>query len=161
MSKNEREESMTVLYVAGPMTGYADYNYPAFNWASADLREVGYEVLNPVDSEKHNPTPGRPQSWDWYMRHAIRMVMDAEGIAVLTGWEKSKGAKLEVLLALELGMRVCTVEDWLHEKVFAKSAAATKVIETDLLGALQRSFEEHRERRERREQEQVPEKGRR
>ena len=100
------------LYVAGPMTGYKDFNYPAFRAAEADLREVGYEVLNPVDSEKYNTT-GRPQRWDWYMRHALRMVLDADGIALLPGWEKSRGATLEHHIGQSLGLECRSVEIWL------------------------------------------------
>lgn len=109
------------LYVAGPMTGYPEFNYPAFRAAERELREVGYEVLCPVDSEKHNPTPGKPQAWDWYMRHALRMVLDAEGIALLDGWGKSRGARLEVRVAEDLGMPYRPVEAWV--KVYAERAS--------------------------------------
>jgi hypothetical protein len=36
-------------YVAGPMTGIKDFNYPAFNAVAEDLRAQGYEVENPAD----------------------------------------------------------------------------------------------------------------
>ena len=103
---------MTTLYVAGPMTGIQDFNYPAFNAAADTLRAAGYDVLNPVDAEQHNPTPGEPQSWDWYMRHALRMVLDAEGIALLDGWRASKGATLEVQVAQSLGLPVRAYSEW-------------------------------------------------
>jgi hypothetical protein len=103
------------LYVAGPMTGLPEFNYPAFVAAAADLRRAGYAVLCPVDSEKHNPTPGTPQSWEWYMRHALRMVLNADGIATLPDWESSRGARVEVDLAQHLGMDVRPVTAWLRE----------------------------------------------
>lgn len=37
------------VYLAGPMTGIADYNFPAFNAAAARLRAVGFDVVNPAD----------------------------------------------------------------------------------------------------------------
>lgn len=89
----------TTLYVAGPMTGLPEFNYPAFNEAAERLQGAGYRVLNPVDSEQHNPTPGTPQPWDWYMRHALRMVLEADGLALLPGWRASRGARLEVRVA--------------------------------------------------------------
>ena len=101
-----------VVYIAGPMTGYPQFNYPAFNAAAQSLRDAGYDTLNPVDSEQHNDT-GTPQTWDWYMRHALRMVLDADGIACLPGWESSKGASLEVTVASALGVKVAPVERWL------------------------------------------------
>ena len=100
------------LYISGPMTGLPEFNYPAFRAAANDLTRVGYDVLNPVDAEEHNPTPGEPQSWDWYMRHALRMVLDAEGVATLPGWTKSRGAALEVHIACALNLPVESVEFW-------------------------------------------------
>lgn len=104
---------MTTLYVAGPMTGLPEFNYPAFDAASDQLRAAGFDVLNPTSAEEHNPTPGQPQDWDWYMRHALRMVLDSDALAVLPGWEKSRGATLEVAVANALGMDVHPVERWL------------------------------------------------
>lgn len=37
------------VYVAGPMTGLKDFNYPAFNAAADALRALGYQVENPAD----------------------------------------------------------------------------------------------------------------
>lgn len=106
------------LYIAGPMTGYPDSNYPTFRAAESDLRNAGFDVLCPVDSEQHNTT-GEPQAWDWYMRHALRMVVDADGLALLPGWEESRGAQLEVHVARERGMKRLAVTDWLTGLVTA------------------------------------------
>lgn len=103
---------MTTVYVAGPMTGIPDFNYPAFNAAAEALRAAGHTVLNPVDSEQHNDT-GKPQRWDWYMRHALRMVLDSEALALLPGWENSKGARLEFQVADSLGLPCRPLSDWL------------------------------------------------
>jgi hypothetical protein len=99
------------LYVAGPMTGMPDFNYPAFDAAAAHLAALGHEPLNPVDSEEFNDT-GAPQAWDWYMRHALRMVLAADGIALLDGWERSRGAQLECYVATALGLTVKPLHDW-------------------------------------------------
>lgn len=101
-----------ILYVAGPMTGLPEFNYPAFRRAGEHLAAVGYEVLNPVDAEDHNDT-GKPQAWDWYMRHALRMVLAADGIALLPGWEGSKGARLEVHVAQALDLPIKSLVAWL------------------------------------------------
>jgi hypothetical protein len=37
------------VYVAGPMTGIKDFNYPAFNAVAASLREAGYLIENPAE----------------------------------------------------------------------------------------------------------------
>lgn len=100
------------LYIAGPMTGYEYSNYPAFREAESQLRTAGHETLNPVDAEQHNTT-GEPQSWEWYMRHALRMVVDAEGVALLDGWEQSRGAQLEHHVASALRMPARPIAEWL------------------------------------------------
>lgn len=103
-----------ILYIAGPMSGLPEYNYPAFRAAEKALRAKGYDVLNPVDIEQHNPTPGTPQAWEWYMRHALRMVLDADALALLDGWERSKGAStMEHPVAQGLGMTCQPLEFWL------------------------------------------------
>lgn len=100
------------VYIAGPMSGLPEFNYPAFNAAEGTLLVAGHFPLNPARSEEHNHT-GKPQAWDWYMRHALRMVADAEGVALLDGWENSRGATLEHHVATALGLDVRPLADWL------------------------------------------------
>jgi hypothetical protein len=102
------------LYVTGPMTGLPEFNYPAFRAAGARLQLAGFEVLNPIDAEEHNVT-GQPQAWDWYMRHALRMVLDADGLAVLPGAALSRGARLEIHVAAALGLPIRDVAVWTAE----------------------------------------------
>lgn len=98
---------MKTLYVAGPMTGYPDYNYKAFDEAERWLRDHGYEVLNPTSNKPDDPT------WDNYMRASIVQVTQADGIAVLRNWQGSAGAVLEVQIAQALRVPVLPVEVWL------------------------------------------------
>ena len=102
------------VYVAGPMTGLPEFNYPAFREAATELTLRGYEVLCPVDSELENPTPGVPQSWEWYMRRALAMVVAADGVALLPGWEASRGAQIEVTIAKALGMEIREFDKWVR-----------------------------------------------
>lgn len=102
------------LYIAGPMSGYPEFNYPAFRVAESDLRALGHDVLNPVNAERHNTT-GKPQEWDWYMRHALRMVVESDGVSLLPGWEESRGANLERFVARELGLWVRSHKEWIGE----------------------------------------------
>ena len=37
------------IYVAGPMRGYENYNYPAFDRCSRVLREQGWNAINPAE----------------------------------------------------------------------------------------------------------------
>lgn len=104
---------MTTLYIAGPMTGLPEFNYPAFNAAARDLRGRGYVALNPTLDRKSPAEDPPGMTWVDYMRAALVMVTKADGIALLPGWEQSRGARLEVDVARALGMQVRPVDFWL------------------------------------------------
>ena len=92
---------MSRIYLAGPMSGLPDLNYPAFNAMAAKLRAQGYKVENPAE----NPEPPGG-SWEAYMRLAIAQLITCDTILMLHGWNDSKGARIERRLAMELGMIV-------------------------------------------------------
>ncbi|TFF13687.1 DUF4406 domain-containing protein [Pseudomonas sp. BCA14] len=94
------------VYVAGPMTGIADFNYPAFNAVADQLRPLGYEVENPAD---HGVVEGA--QWGDYMAYDLTRLGLCGMIALLPDWEKSQGARLEVLIAEKLGMKVVDAHD--------------------------------------------------
>jgi len=94
------------LYLAGPMTGFEDFNFPAFNKMAADLRGRGYDVENPAE---HGVVDGA--DWADYMAYDLTRLGLCGQVAVLPGWENSKGARLEVHIARELGMKVVNAHD--------------------------------------------------
>lgn len=106
--------AVSKIYVAGPMTGIKDFNYPAFNTAAARLHAAGFEVLNPAETDTRMGTTPGEQSWQWYMRHALRMLADADGVALLDGWEQSRGATLEHRIARSLNLPTGTVGLWIE-----------------------------------------------
>lgn len=102
-----------IIYLAGPMTGLPQLNYPAFMAWEESMRNVGYEVLNPARVDEQFPKrDGESREWGWYMRKTIAMLMEADGIALLPGWRRSRGARLERDLALRLEMPCALVEVW-------------------------------------------------
>lgn len=88
------------IYIAGPMSGIPEHNFPAFNAAAESLRAAGWHVENPAD---HGAIEGA--EWSDYLRYDIACLATCEAIALLPGWHKSKGACLEFSLAGSLGMR--------------------------------------------------------
>lgn len=96
----------STLYIAGGMTGLPEFNYPAFHAAALRLRAAGYKALNPAANHK-----GRTDlPYATYIRTALKQVMKADAVAVLPGWEKSQGARLEVHTAQVLGLNAYRLE---------------------------------------------------
>jgi hypothetical protein len=93
------------LYLAGPMRGYKDYNFPAFDYAAKLLRAEGYFVFSPADNDRAKGRKDPPirdcllDDTHWICKHA-------DVVALLPGWEKSTGAQAERSLALALGLSV-------------------------------------------------------
>lgn len=89
------------IYIAGPMTGYAEFNFPAFNVMADKLRAQGFHVENPAE---HGIVDGA--EWADYLHYDIGRLATCAYLMLLPGWSKSKGAALEVSIAKGLGMGV-------------------------------------------------------
>lgn len=89
------------IYIAGPMTGLPEFNYPIFNKTAKALRDLGYTVMNPAENQ--TPPCG---SWVGYMRTALSQVATADVMVLLRGWEDSSGATKEATVAQWLGISI-------------------------------------------------------
>ena len=87
------------------MTGLPDLNYAAFNIMTTSLRAGGHTVTNPAELNQDGGT------WNDCLRRDIVALMDCDTVATLPGWQESKGANLEVLIAQHLGMMVVNAHD--------------------------------------------------
>lgn len=103
------------VYVCGPMTGLPKFNFPNFDKAALDLRSLGFQVTSP--SELDDPetraaalaspdgAPGTgtasDETWGDFLARDVKLIADGgiEAIVVLSGWEKSRGARLETFVA--------------------------------------------------------------
>lgn len=92
------------IYIAGPMTGLPEFNYPVFHQVAATLRAAGYDVINPAE----NPKP-RCGTWQGYMRMSVAQVASVDCLVMLPGWDHSRGAKIEHALATDLGLKIFTI----------------------------------------------------
>lgn len=96
---------MRTIYIAGPMRGYPEHNFPAFNRAAERFRALGWDVRNPVDigaAIHGNGNPNIPGGE--YLRADVREICDCSAIALLAGWEASTGARAEVALGISIGL---------------------------------------------------------
>lgn len=89
------------IYLAGPMTGLPDLNFPAFHAAAHQLRACGHTVINPAEIN-----PDHTMSWEACMRKDIAALVTCDSIYLLPGWQESKGATLEHHIAERLGLAI-------------------------------------------------------
>lgn len=113
------------IYLAGPMRGYKDFNFPAFMAAAAALRRQGHTVFNPAERDlERDIEEGREHTYKnetgditlaeakgFDRRTAIMddltyIVKKADAIALLPGWEISKGANAEFWTAKFLDLEI-------------------------------------------------------
>ncbi len=102
-------------YIAGPMTGYPDLNFPAFHAKAAEQRALGYSVVNPAEinggvAELAACATMTKAELDAHYRSCmvndITALVGCERIVMLDGWTRSKGAMLEHHIARVLGLEI-------------------------------------------------------
>lgn len=89
------------VYIAGPMTGLPDLNFPAFNRAAELLRAAGHVAINPAEI---NPDP--TTQWQACMFRDLEALDTCAAILMLPGWENSPGAQIERLWAKRTGKTI-------------------------------------------------------
>lgn len=89
------------IFICGPMTGYPEFNFPAFHEAAIRLTRLGHEVENPAAT-------GIVEGYEWsdYLRSSLAQLVKCEAVYVLPGWAGSKGANLELTVAEGLDMMI-------------------------------------------------------
>jgi hypothetical protein len=94
------------IYIAGPMTGLPDHNFPAFHAAADRFLEAGWEVANPADNFGGRTDLPR----EIFLRLDVILLAQCDAIAMLPGWRRSRGALLEWAIARELRLDVYDAE---------------------------------------------------
>lgn len=107
------------LYIAGPMSGYAEFNFPAFFRVADHYKEQGWVVFNPAakDTEDDVQKDDSYKTGDdqqlmksgWDFREAylwdVTKVIESDAIYMLKGWERSAGARGEHAVAISIQQR--------------------------------------------------------
>lgn len=102
----KRLDRNIVYYDSGPMMGYPENNFPAFAYAAEELREASLLIVSPHEIGA-NLTPEVELPWQDYLREDIKVMMEnCGGIILLDGWPQSKGARLELEVAMSLAWPV-------------------------------------------------------
>jgi hypothetical protein len=93
--------NLNAIYISGPVTGIPENNAPAFAAEAARLRAAGHTVVNPLEIDL-----GPDATWSDYMRADITEMLKCSSIRMLPGWERSRGAVLELSIACHLGFEL-------------------------------------------------------
>lgn len=107
------------VYIAGPMRGIRDFNFPAFDQARDKLKAEGWDVISPADLDREAPTQattdeeaGSEERVHEYMSRDLTDTLltfrksRGDAIAMLPGWENSTGAVTEFMVARWAGLRI-------------------------------------------------------
>ena len=108
------------IYIAGPMRGYEDGNFPAFDRQARVLKKQGWIVINPaeMDRQEGEPPNGHLEfdpATDYndreFMRDALKRDLvviceDCTAMYMMSEFEKSRGAKAEWHTAKALGLEI-------------------------------------------------------
>lgn len=106
---------MAKIYIAGPMSGYPEFNFPAFYEAEDFWTECGYEVFNPARKDEESQLDPEAfktgdhikvqekgfdfkSAYMWDLEHVVK----ADAIYMLKGWQYSPGAVGEHAVAVAL-----------------------------------------------------------
>lgn len=94
-----------IVYLAGPMSGMMDDNIPAFLDTANELRGLGYVVFCPCEMGTRDLA-----TWEAYVARDTEKLIAVDAVAVMPGWQHSRGALLEVFAARVYGKRVLDAE---------------------------------------------------
>lgn len=112
------------IYLAGPMTNRPHYNYAAFMDAQCQWEARGHKVLSPFDASERVWRRAYNRSYDPFKDSCeygsdvmlecwledTDILLWSEGVALLRGWETSRGSRIEVQTALLFGKKLFCAE---------------------------------------------------
>lgn len=103
-------DNSPVVYIAGPMSGYPNYNFEAFDATRNSLLFDGYVVLSPADIDRAiiRINSSRLDDYiyrDFYALWLLANTWKEPRMLFLPGWQQSVGANAEKALGKWLGFR--------------------------------------------------------
>ena len=121
-------------YLAGPMRGVREFNFPAFRRATKILRDRGIDITSP-----HEMDEAAGFNWEGFsgtedlaeydfniverLCDDIAAVCDVDAVICLEGWTHSSGARAEASFAWAVGKDVYAFEEGNRTNGFTHSLA--------------------------------------
>jgi len=119
VSSRKHDPKQKQIYIAGPMSGYPEFNFPAFKTAQYTLERQGWKVWNPAEKDQEvgvvsdksfatgNDQELMKSGWDFRETYLwdCQKVIYSDAIYMLKGWEKSAGARGEHAVAISIQQR--------------------------------------------------------
>lgn len=95
------------VYLSGKITGREKIDYEMqFARAESFYKSGGFEVVNPVKISEAILKQNPDAKWEDFMEKDLEVLKTCTHIALLEGWEQSKGAKIEKAEAEKLGIEI-------------------------------------------------------
>ena len=95
------------IYLSGKITGLDKEVYSRqFARAESFYKTSGFEVINPVKIGEEVLKINPKAEWQDFMIRDLEALRTCTHIALLEGWEESKGAKMEKSEAEKLGLEI-------------------------------------------------------
>lgn len=140
MAKSKTKPQTKCLYIAGPMTGIPQFNFPLFFAVADALRADGWTIISPAETDPEEvrqaalaspdgklDAAGKvgTETWGDCLARDVKQLADGipqddnsmlriDGIALLPNWETSRGARLEAFTGMLTGKDYFTVEAHRH-----------------------------------------------
>lgn len=102
------------IYIAGPMSGIPEFNYPAFNAAQEMFERNDWSVFNPAKHDSYltelpegfetgdHVAANKARDFREVFLWDVQKVVEADAIYMLKGWQHSPGACAEHAVAVVL-----------------------------------------------------------
>ncbi|MCI0440741.1 MAG: DUF4406 domain-containing protein [Chloroflexi bacterium] len=112
----EVQTTLRSAYLSGRMRGLEDFNFPAFHRQAEWLRSKGWTVFSPAERDESDFAlngdwaVGEEHGLDYFMQYDLAAVAQTDCVICMPGWELSQGARLEAMVAVELGHPVFEIK---------------------------------------------------
>lgn len=135
------------IYISGPITNKLDY-MEDFDRAEEKLWEEypEAEIINPA---RTNATLPKSTTWEQYMSICYILLDMCDAIYMIDGWNKSKGAIIEICYAIKRNMKILMekdIEEWKsiqgYDHYMVSNIGRVKTLERTYMSAFPRHQEE-------------------